>query len=426
MLRGTLRWLAHTTIWRYEPTVIGVTGSVGKTSTKIAIATVLSSQKNVRVSLGNLNSELGVALTILGEWKPSDLKLVSRDQPAHTAHVRKILFWAKVIVISAYRLVFRSKKYPDVLILEYGADKPGDIKYLLTMAKPSIALITAVGEIPVHVEFYAGPEEVAREKAKLIEALPAAGYAILNGDDETVLNVKERTRAHIMTFGFAKDADVRVSRLETRMDDDRHVGISFKLEYGGAFGPVRLTGAFGRAHAYAAAAAGAVGIIFGMNLVAISEALGEYVPAPARMKFMPGIKHTFLLDDTYNASPLSMHAALDTLRELPGKRKVAVLGDMLEIGKYSVEAHEGIGDLAAPFLDGLFTIGPRAKFIASAAIEGGMKKANVFSFDTADEAKLPVQSFIKEGDVVLLKGSHAVQVDKVVEEIRVTTGATVE
>ena len=417
-LRSTLRWLARTTIWRYKPTVVGVTGSVGKTSTKVAISAVLSANRRVRVSYGNLNSELGLALSILGDWREEDLKLVSRDQPAGTAHFQKIFFWTKVICVSFWRIVAKTNDYPDVLVLEYGADRPGDIKYLLTLAKPRIGIITAVGDIPVHVEFYAGPDDVAREKARLIEALPAAGCAILNGDDETVLSIKERTRARIMTFGFEKDDDVRVSRLENRIEKGKPIGVSFKLEYGGSFVPVRLDSVFGKTHAYAAAAAAAVGLLFGMNLVNISEALAHYVPADSRMSIVPGIKNALILDDAYNASPLSMHAALDTLRELPGKRKIAVLGDMLEIGKYAIEAHEQMGDLAAKSADAIFTVGPRAKFIAGAAAESGMAKANIFSFDTAEEACMPLQSFIKEGDVILVKGSHAMELGKVVEEIK--------
>ena len=418
ILRGVLRFLAKSTIARYKPAIIGITGSVGKTSAKQAVKAVLSRERRVRASAGNLNNELGLSLAILGAWTDEELKLVSRAQPSGTVRGRKLWFWIKVIASSVWRLVVRSKAYPEILVLEYGADKPGDIKYLVGIARPTLGIITAIGEVPVHVEFYAGPEELAREKSRLIEAVPASSFVILNGDDETVLNLRDRTRARVMTFGFSKDVDVRVSHLLNRSDEGRPVGLSFKLEYGGAFAPVRLDDIFGKAHAYAAAAGAAVGLLFGMNLVTISEALNDYRPADARMHILPGIKKTYLIDDSYNASPLSMHAALDTLRSLPAPRKIAVLGDMLEIGKYTIEAHEVVGDLVAISADALFAIGARAKFIASAAAEAGMKKANIFSFDTADEARIPVQNFLKEGDIVLLKGSHAMELEKIVEEIR--------
>lgn len=419
ILRWKLKKLSQLTIWRYRPGIIGVTGSVGKTSTKLAIAAVLGAERRVRASTGNLNSDVGLPLTILGNWSDKELNLVSRNQPAHTARIRKSFFWMKVIISSFWRILFASRsQYPEILILEYGADRPGDLKYLLGMAMPNISVITAVGDVPVHVEFFAGPEEVAREKARLIEYLPSAGFAILNGDDDSVMNLKDRTRAHVLTFGFGSDANMRISRLENRFEEERPIGISFRLEYGGSFVPVRLDGVFGKAQAYASAAAAVIGIVFGVNLVKISEALKKYEPADSRMKLVPGIKYTYIIDDSYNASPLSMRAALETLKTLPAKRKVAVLGDMLEIGKYSIEAHERIGRMAGGFLDILFTVGPRAKFIAESARKTGMKRNKIYSFDTADDSKKEVQNLIKKGDLVLIKGSHAMELDKVVEEIR--------
>ena len=418
LLRFKLRYLARLTLARYEPRIIGVTGSVGKTSTKFALKAVLAKNYRVRASAGNLNNELGLSLAILGDWSEKELALVSHAQPAGTAKLRKLFFWFKVIMSSVWRIIKKDERYPEILILEYGADRPGDIKKLLKIARPEMAIITAVGDIPVHVEFFAGPEEVAREKGRLIECLPAAGLAVLNGDDDTVARLQSRTRARVMTFGFLKETDVRITRFENSVEGDQPLGISFKLEYQGAFVPVRIKGVFGKAQAYAAAAAAVVGIAFGMNLVAISEAFGDYVPAPSRMRLIAGIKGTLIIDDCYNASPLSMHAALDALRDLPAKRKVAVLGDMLEIGKYTAEAHEHVGALAGTFLDVLVTVGARAKFIAEAAKSAGMKSANILSLDTADDAKKFVQDLMRKGDLVLIKGSHSMELDKVVEEMR--------
>jgi UDP-N-acetylmuramoyl-tripeptide--D-alanyl-D-alanine ligase len=418
ILRSILQKLARLTIWRYRPGIIGVTGTVGKTSTKLAILAVLEKTRRVRAGRGNLNNDLGMPLAILGIWTDDDLKLVSRDTPAGTKHAQKIGFWMKVIFGSLWRIVVRDKNYPEILVLEYGADRPGDIKRLLKIARPNVSIITAVGDVPVHVEFYAGPEEVAREKGRLIEYLPAAGFAILNYDDEVVMNLEQRTRAHLMTFGFNKGAEIKISRMENRIENGRPIGISFKLEYKGSFVPVRLNGVFGRSHAYAAAAAAAVGIVFGMNLAAISDALANYTPPESRMQLLPGVKGTYIIDDSYNASPLSMHAALDALRDLPAKRHVAILGDMLEIGKYTIEAHEAIGKLAAQSAQILVTVGPRAKFIAETARGAGMRPRAIVSFETADEARKPVQDLIRAGDLILIKASHAVALEKIVEEIR--------
>lgn len=417
-LRRKLRMLARLTIWRYRPGIVGVTGSVGKTSTKLAIKAVLGTVRRVRASSGNMNNDLGLPLAILGDWSAEDLRLVSRETPAGTAQFRKFFFWWRVIWQACGRIIVKSKEYPEILVLEYGADRPGDIKYLLRIARPNVSVITAVGDFPVHVEFYAGPEEVAREKGRLIECIPAAGFAILNRDDETVMELEPRTRGRVITYGFGKDAEVRIARFENRGEAERPLGVSFKLEYGGNSVPVRLVGALGKTQAYASAAAAAVGLIFGINLVKISEALGNYKAADSRMQLSPGIKDTYLIDDSYNASPLSMHAALDTLRDLPAKRRIAVLGDMLEIGKYTAEAHERVGRLAAGSVDVLFAVGQRAKFIAEAAREGGMKRANIRSFDTAEEALEPLQALMKKGDLVLIKGSHAMELYRVVEGVK--------
>ncbi len=329
IIRPVLMFLARLTITRYHPRVIGVTGSVGKTSAKRAIAAVFKKTKRVCMAEGNLNNEMGLSLAILGAWNKDELMLVSRDQPAGTAKVRKFLFWLKVVFSGAWRIAVRSKMYPEVLVLEYGADRPGDILRLMRVARPEVAVVTAVGDIPVHVEFYAGPEAVAREKGRLIERLAPWESAVLNYDDDFVRDLQERTRGHVMTYGFEGNADLRIVRLQNRTSAGIPAGISFSFEYEGSSVPVRIDGVLGKAPAYAAAAAACVGLISGMNLVTISEALADYVPAPSRMELLPGIKRTLVIDDSYNASPLSMYAAIDTFKGLAAPRKIAVLGDML-------------------------------------------------------------------------------------------------
>jgi UDP-N-acetylmuramoyl-tripeptide--D-alanyl-D-alanine ligase len=425
LLASILKRLSVLTIWRFKPGIIGVTGSVGKTSTKLAIAAVIGSERSVRYGKDNLNNELGLPLAILGDWRQEELDLVSRSTPRGTKTFAKMLFWLRVIGASLFRIAFGSKSaYPEILILEYGADRPGDLKTLIAIARPNISIVTAVGDIPVHVEFYSGPEDVAREKSRLIETLPSAGYAILNYDDTRVMNIKDRTRANIMTFGFHEGAQVRVGGFEHRSDAGEPVGISFKIEYGGSFVPVRLDGVFGKAHAYAAAAAACVGIVFGMNLVKISEALGNYKPPHSRMEIIAGLRGSFVIDDSYNASLLSMQAGLHTLSDLPGKRKVAILGDMLELGAYSMEAHEKIGAMAGKCADILITVGSRAKMISEVVKKGRFAKRNVYEFATVEDAKAPVADLIKKGDLVLVKGSRGVRLDELVEVLRAEPAVT--
>jgi len=408
----TLRWilkeLAKAFISRYQPGIVAVTGSVGKTSTKEAIKAVLSKERRVRATSGNFNNEIGVPLTILGDWQKI-------EKPA-------LFFWWKVIFVSLSKILIPKKmnpsEYPEILILEYAADRPGDIRYLLEIARPQLAVVTAIGEIPVHVEFYSGPEALAREKAKIVEQLPTAGFVILNADDPLVLDMRNRTRSQVITFGFSDLSQVKITGFENSSNGEP-TGVILKLEYDGSFVPLKLVGAFGKGQAYATAAAACVGLAFGMNLVKIVEALIEnFKPPLRRMNLVPGVKGTFIIDDSYNASPLSMRAALETLKELKAKRKVAVLGDMLEIGKYSLEAHESMGKFAAGFVDLLITVGPRAKFIAEAANKSGLSKENIFSYLIAEEAKKEIQLKIKKGDLILAKGSRAIGLDEIVDEIK--------
>ena len=405
ILQWLLKKLARWTIYRYQPTVIAITGSAGKTSTKEAIYAILRNYYKVRRASGNFNNEIGVPLTILGGWE----------------EIGGIFFWPKVILRALICLLNpRKSAYPQILVLEYGADKPNDIKYLLEIARPKVGVVTAIGEIPVHIEFYQDRETLIREKTRLIEQLSVSGYAVLNCDDPIVKAMETKTRGKIMTFGFSAGADVRVTNLEMNLDDGKPIGISFKIEYKGSITPFKIKGVLGRSHAYAAAAATYVGLISGLNLVQISESLlKNYKPAERRMNLVKGIKDTLIIDDSYNASPLSVREALVALGEIQNARRIAVLGDMLELGRYSPEAHEIIGALAKTRADVLITVGPRARFIIEGALAKGFDRNKIFGFATVNEAKKFIQGTIRKGDIILVKASRAIGLDKIVDELRV-------
>lgn len=405
--------LAKLYIWRFKPEIVAVTGNVGKTSTKEAIAVVIGKVKKVRSGKGNLNNEFGVPLTIIGNWE---------DDYYETGN--SFLFWYKVLFLSFFRWFFQ-KNYPEVLVLEYGADRPGDIARLVKKYRPKVGVVTAVGEIPVHVEYFSDPSGLAREKSKLISSLGSSEYAVLNHDDPVVYDMKEKTKAKVMSYGFTEGAMVELSNFDFRIDDQyRPEGVGFKIHTGGshlpagrqAFVPVILNNVLGKSQALAAGAASCVGIIYGMNLVEISEALTNYEGPKGRLKILTGIKNSTIIDDTYNAAPSSTHLALETLKHLPAKRRVAILGDMLELGKFTIEAHEEMGNLAGSITDILVTVGARAKFSAYAA-GNQMDQSNIHSFVNSDSAKIKVQELVKEGDLILIKGSQGMRMEKIVEEI---------
>ncbi len=407
ILQKILAILARATIRKYRPIVVGVTGSVGKTSARLAIYAVLKKKFSARTAEKNYNNEIGVALTILG-------------MPHYG---RNVFGWLWGLIRANKGIVWRSA-YPQVLVLEYAVDRPGDMDYLLSLARPDIAVVTAVGDIPAHVEFFENPEDVAREKGKLAAAAPRTGFVILNHDDYLAYDMKEKTKAPVLTYGLEERAEVRISNYEIRIAKDidagdTPAGVSFKIDCKGSTVPMRLSGALGIGAAYAAGAGAAVGIAMGMNMLEVSEALREYAPPSGRMRLIRGIKHSVILDDTYNASPAAVRAALETLREAPGKRKIAVLGDVLEIGEYTEHAHRAIGVLAVQCADMIFCVGARAKFIADEARLRGFDSSHVFIFDDSRSAGRALDPMIRAGDLILVKGSQGMRMEQAVEEIMV-------
>ncbi len=399
ILQSILRFLARRMITRYQPVVIGVTGSVGKTSTKEAIYEVLHRNFFVRKSYGNINNEIGIPLAVLG------------IEPSGTRERRATWQTRWRLIVGVVRAIWQAwgplpLKFPKILVLEIGADRPGDIAYLSEMVKPQIAVISAIGGVPVHVEFYPTPQAVAREKAHILDYLGNQGVAVLNADDAIVSGLKKQVHGRIISFGITHKADIWASDISHYVVHDRIEGVSFKIHKGDSFVPVRVSGLIAGHQIYSLLAAAAVGVQFGMNLVEISSALEAVEPFKHRMTLVPGIKNTSLIDDTYNASPLSMQAALEALKDFgQNRRKIAVLGDMKELGTYSQEAHKKIGKLALASAKVLITIGELSKDM------GGQHVAS-----TAD-AILKLKEIIQEGDVILVKGSRALKMEAIIDAL---------
>jgi len=396
-----LKKLASAVLRKYKPRIIGVTGSMGKTSTKEAIFAVLSGKYKVRRNIKNYNNEIGVPLTILNceSGKKSLFKWLR-------------VFWKGV------GLIFSKNDYPEILILEIGADKPGDIKYLMSFINPDIGVITGIGEVPVHVEAFGTPAQVAREKVRLIEFLEPEDFAVLNFDDQYVKNLAGKTKAKVLSYGFGEGAKIHAINYNLEIGFDPTVsGISFKIEYDGKVVPLKFDGIFGEHQVYPMLAASAVGLSLGMNLVEITEGFKKYEPPKGRMRLIEGIKHSWIIDDSYNASPAATLAALETLSKFEGRRKIAVLGDMMELGEFCEGAHRQVGAKAKESADIFFAVGERMRFAADEARKIGMQKTNIHSFDTAQSAGLALQMITQKGDIILIKGSQFMRMEKIVEEI---------
>ena len=397
---------ARLVLKKYKPKIIAVTGSVGKTSTKDAIYATLSKFYFIRKSTKSFNSEIGVPLTILGcanGW----------SSPSR---------WLKNI-FDGFMLIVMPNPYPEWLVLEVGVDKPGDMDQITSWLKPDVVVVTRLSKVPVHVEFFKSPEAVFEEKGKLVKAVKPDGVVILNADDEDVLAYKGTTSAKTMLFSMNDHADLAASHyavlyehgvtMPSSANNERPVGITFRLDYQGKSIPVTIKHSVGYQYIYTALAALSVGLSQGLNLVKLADALSEYDTPPGRMKLLDGIKKTAIIDDTYNSSPIALASALETLGMLGAKRRIAVLGDMLELGKYSTEQHRKAGVHVYEHADLLVTVGVRARFIAEGAMEAGMKEKKIVRFEDSRAAGEFLKGAVKKGDVILVKGSQSMRMERV-------------
>jgi UDP-N-acetylmuramoyl-tripeptide--D-alanyl-D-alanine ligase len=345
--------------------VIGITGSVGKSTTKEMVAEVLSTRFRTLKSPGNLNNEIGLPLTIL------------RLSPGH-----------------------------QYAVLEMGFYVPGEIAFLCDIALPQVGVLTNIGT--VHAERAGSQEVIARGKSELVQALPPApeGVAILNFDDPWVRKMEEKTKARVFFYGLSPEADLWADQIIGLGLD----GIRFRLHHAGETLHVRIP-LIGRHSVHTALRAAAVGLVEGMNWQEIIEGLKQG-QTQLRLTAVRSETGALLLDDTYNASPESMLAALNLLDEIEG-RKVAVLGDMLELGPYERGGHEMVGLRAAQIADVLITLGERAHIMAEAARRAGMKKTSIFEFDELEPLVEWLKTNLTKDDVVLVKGSHGLRMDRI-------------
>ena len=347
--------------------VVGITGSVGKTTTKELVAEVLSQRYRTFKSTGNFNNEIGLPLNVLS--------LTAQHERA---------------------------------VLEMGFYVIGEIALLADIAVPAVGVITNIGT--VHAERAGSQAAIYQGKAELVRALPKEGVAILNIDDPNVKRMANETKARVFFYGLDPAADLYADEIEGLGLD----GVRFHLHSAGETLNVRIP-MIGRHSVHTALRAAAVGLVEGLAWGEILTGLRIGNPQ-LRLVAVQGRNGSLLLDDTYNASPESTMAALNLLEELEG-RKVAVLGDMLELGPYELQGHQMVGNLAAKVADLLVTVGPRAHTIGETAKAAGLDAKAITQFETSEEALSFLKRSLTKGDVVLVKGSRAVQMEKIVPEL---------
>lgn len=405
LLRLKLKILAKLILKKYQPTIIGITGSIGKTSAKEAITKVLSASLSARSSSKNFNNEIGVPLTIIGSDSPGS----------------NIIGWLGVLFYAFKLIVFKDKNYPKILILEMGVDRPGDLDYLTNIAPVDIALVTAVSYS--HLEYFGTLNNIKKEKQVLVEKVNSKGLAILNFDNEPTREMSSVSQARVITYGLSAGADLQAQDIVYNFSKGNYEldGINFKLNYKGSIVPVNMKNVLSETAIYAALAATAVGIYFDLNLVEIAGSLNDFVLPSGRMNLLPGIKNTFIIDDTYNSSPEASIAAIDILSRVKIDDKAsryAVLGEMLEIGHYTEEGHKLVGaKVYNNGIDYLVAVAEKSRDFIRGAKEAGMDEDKIFYFDKPEESARFLQNRIKMGDVLLIKGSQGARMEKVVKEL---------
>jgi UDP-N-acetylmuramoyl-tripeptide--D-alanyl-D-alanine ligase len=354
--------------------VVGITGSLGKTTTKEVVASVLGNKSRVLKSEGNLNSEIGLPMTVLNGLSPEH----------------------------------------EVAVLEMAMYQVGDIRFLAKLARPRIGVVTAVQ--PVHLERLGTIERIHQAKQELVEELPSNGVAVLNADDPRVSAMATATRARVVRYGVTAEAQVRAEHVESHGLD----GVEFDLLHGGQRRHVHLP-LLGAQSVYAALAAAAVAAEQGFTIGETAIAL-ERLSSALRLVIVDGINGARIVDDSYNASPESVLAALNLLHELPGKRKIAVLGDMRELGSETEPGHRRVGRRAAEVLDILVVYGPASRITAEEARRVGMPRGCVHEARSHEEIVELLRAELRPGDEVLVKGSLAMGMSAVVRGIVSTAG----
>ncbi|MFA7285257.1 MAG: UDP-N-acetylmuramoyl-tripeptide--D-alanyl-D-alanine ligase [Candidatus Paceibacterota bacterium] len=421
IILNILKIEAQLVIKKYKPKIITITGSLGKTSTKDAIYAVLSDVYHVRMSEKSYNSQIGLPLTILGlpnGWNDPMVWILN--------------------ILKGLKLIIFKTKYPEYLVLEVGVGKPGDMKETAMWLQSDVVVMTAIGDVPAHVEFFKSREHLIEEKSGLIKTLKKEGTLVLNTDDADILAMKTKTKSRITTYGFNERADLVCSNenifyihpdhdnqeknkelnIEKILKETIPEGITFRVDVEGASFPVIIEGVFGKNHIYASLASLAVAHSLKLSLLESINALKNYEVPAGRMRLLLGENNTIIIDDTYNSSPFAVESALKTLSSIDSSpRKIAVLGDMLELGRHTEEAHNHIGKIAKETIDILVVVGPRAQSIKTGALASGMKEENIFEFPTAILAGEFLKTFIKRGDIILIKGSQGVRMERTVEKI---------
>lgn len=367
---AALQALARSVVDEYRPRIVGITGSIGKTTTKEFTAGMLSKRFRVLKSEGNFNNRLGLPLSLL-KYRPGQ----------------------------------------EIAVLEMGTSGSGEILALTRTAPPDVAVITNVH--PVHLEFFRTMEAIAQAKKEILDGTKPGGTAVLNGDDERIKTIGQNWTGRRITFGFSAECDVQAGPVRKLGE----AGMVFELRVEDRTGEVRFPFLY---EDYVSNLLAAVGAAHALSLPfeAIVESIPRFSPFPGRGKLIRLGRDRLLVDDSYNSNPKALEAALKGLTSLPAKRRIAALGDMLELGPEEIDFHRKAGkQVVAHGWDELWAVGPLARHIAAGALDAGLPENRVRTFATSEEAAAGIPSLVREGDLILVKGSRGIKTELLVERL---------
>jgi len=391
---GFLTALARLKLRRLRLFVVGVTGSIGKTSTKDAIYTILKHRYRVYSSKKSFNTEFGMPLAIL-----------EQDSGFSSA-----LKWIRILFGATWN-AFVGGRHMQMLVLEMGVDMPGDMGKLLKLVHPQIGVMTNIKPVHLANGQFKDLDDIFAEKRKLVDCLPEKGIAILNADDRYLLALKDTLKCRVIWYGSTETADLRVLELAQTPR-----GLEFAVSYKGET-VLACAAVLGMFQIYVLLPAIAVALTQGFTLEEAAGALKEYRLPPGRMNPILGIKESLIIDSSYNASPEATKQALDVLAGSDGRR-IAVLGNMNELGDGSEHRHREIGRYVPGRADALLTVGEAARWICDEAVAAGFPKGATACFDDARAAGEFMKKFIEKHDTILVKGSqNKVRLERLVKYI---------
>ncbi len=390
---------------KYKPIIIAITGSVGKTVTREMIYSVLSKKHFVRKSEKSFTAEFGIPLAILGCSEANG----------------SFLHFIKNIFIG-FLLIIKKSDYPDWLILEIDFDRPGDLKAVSSFLSPDILIMTTIGEVPSHIESFPDIESFMLEEEYIIDSVKRDGLIIYNADDARVSRLLQNKMVRTVSCGMGRMSEVYGDDFEILYSKNKTTtsptGMSFEVSHKSNKYKVNIFGSIGVHNEYAALLAFATGIELQIPPTDIISLINKYKPIAGRMNIISGIRDAIIIDDSYNASPVATQGAIEVFKKLNSSgKKIVVIGDMLELGRFSAEEHKKIGELLKDRVNIVICVGLRSRKISEEILGAGIDQPIVMSVDSSEEASRELLRLLEPNDIILVKGSQAIRLERVVEAV---------